>query len=58
MGKKAIQKENLHDAVVCKLEDSVLEVSRIMRDTQARHLIVVDSDLKPVGLISAFELFS
>lgn len=51
-----IDKNKLSDAVVCKADDSVLEVSRIMRDTQNRHIIVVDEKLKPVGLISAFDI--
>ncbi len=48
--------EHLTDAVVCRMEDSVLEVSRILRDTQRRHLIVLDSNDKPVGVISAVDI--
>jgi len=51
-----IQKEHLIDAVVCRENDNVLEVSRILRDTQRRHLIVLDKEDKPVGIISTVDL--
>lgn len=51
-----IENDKLYDAVICKESDSVLEVSRIMRDTRKRHIIVVDSGLKPMGVISAFDI--
>lgn len=52
----AIDKRILHDAVICKENDSVLEASQIMRDTQTRHVIVVDADMKPLGIISPFDI--
>lgn len=51
-----LDKSLLHDAVVCKEEDSVLEVSRIMRDTKARHVIVINEDTFPIGIISPFDI--
>ena len=42
-----IELSKLHDAVVCNEDDNVLEVSRIMRDTRKRHILVVDDHLKP-----------
>ena len=51
-----IEKEKLDDAVICKEDDSVLEVDRIMRDTKTRHIIVIDKNLKPSGIISAFDI--
>ena len=51
-----ITKELLNDAVICKENDDVLEVSRIIRDTKARHIIVVDQHLKPLGIISPFDI--
>ena len=51
-----IQKEHLTDAVVCHENDNILEVSRILRDTQRRHLFVIDKDDKPVGVISAVDI--
>lgn len=56
MTDKKIEKEILYDAVICNENDDVLEVSRIMRDTKARHLIVVDENLKPLGIISPFDI--
>lgn len=52
----AIRREHLHDAVICKEHDSVLEVAKIMRDTLTRQLIVVDKSLKPIGIITAFDV--
>jgi signal-transduction protein with cAMP-binding, CBS, and nucleotidyltransferase domain len=51
-----INREILHDAVICKEKDNILEVSRIIRDTKARHIIVVDKNLKPLGIISPFDI--
>ena len=51
-----IKKEHLHDAVVCKENDSILEVSKIMRDTLTRQLIVVDESLVPLGIITSFDI--
>lgn len=53
---KVIEEEVLGDAVVCKEKDSILEVARIIRDTKARHVIVVDKKLKPLGIISPFDI--
>lgn len=51
-----ISKGLLHDVVFCKETESVLDVSRILRDTRARHLIVTDSKKKPVGIISTVDI--
>ncbi|MBI4439225.1 CBS domain-containing protein [Candidatus Woesearchaeota archaeon] len=51
-----IGNENLTDAVVCKADDTVLEVSRILRDTRRRHLIVTDGTGKPMGIISTVDI--
>ena len=56
MEDKKIDKGILYDAVICNESDNVLKVSRIMRDTKARHLIVVDKSLKPLGIISPFDI--
>ncbi len=56
MDDKKIDKGILYDAVVCREKDNALKVSRIMRDTRARHLIVVDKNLKPLGIISPFDI--
>lgn len=53
---KMMKKEHLIDAVICREDDDVLEVSRILRDTQRRHLIVLDGNDKPVGIISTVDL--
>lgn len=51
-----IDKTKLNDTVICKEDDSILEVSRILRDTRSRHLIVVNKDLKPIGVISTVDI--
>ncbi len=51
-----IKPEHMTDAVVCRFDESVLEVSRILRDTQRRHLIVLDEKDKPVGIISTVDI--
>ena len=51
-----IEISKLHDAVICNEEDSVLEISRIMRDTRKRHILVIDAHLKLLGVISAFDI--
>ncbi len=51
-----IDKNHLHDVVVCKEDDTLLEVSRILRDTQSRHLIVVNKNLSPMGIISTVDI--
>lgn len=51
-----IEKNKLQDAVICDENDTVLEVSRILRDTRSRHLIVVDSEQKPLGIISTVDI--
>jgi len=51
-----IKKEHLIDAVICREDDDVFEVSRILRDTQRRHLTVLDKQDKPVGVISTVDI--
>jgi len=51
-----IDKNKLMDAVTCKDDDNILEVSRILRDTQTRHLIVVDENRMPAGIISSVDI--
>ena len=53
---KMINKEELQDAVFCKEKDTILEVSKILRDTQSRHIIIVNENLKPVGIISTVDI--
>ncbi len=51
-----MDKSKLNDAVICKQGDSILEVSRILRDTQCRHLIVVDESFCPKGIVSTVDI--
>lgn len=51
-----IKKEHLIDAVICRENDDVLEVSRILRDTQRRHLLVLNKEDAPIGVISSVDI--
>jgi signal-transduction protein with cAMP-binding, CBS, and nucleotidyltransferase domain len=51
-----MEKEKLNEALICNENDDILEVSRILRDTGQRHLIVVDSNIKPKGIISTVDI--
>ncbi|OIO80765.1 hypothetical protein AUJ84_02660 [Candidatus Pacearchaeota archaeon CG1_02_32_132] len=51
-----MEKNKLLDAVVCNENDSVLEASKILRDTQTRHLIVINDSKEPVGILSAVDI--
>jgi signal-transduction protein with cAMP-binding, CBS, and nucleotidyltransferase domain len=51
-----IEKNHLIDAIICREDEKVLEVSRILRDTQRRHIIVLDSNDWPVGIISTVDI--
>ncbi len=51
-----IGKHLLNDVVFCNENDSILEVSRILRDTKSRHLIIIDSHKKPLGIISTVDI--
>ena len=51
-----IDKNLLQDVVICRKNDTILEVARILRDTKSRHLIVVDENEKPLGIISTVDI--
>ena len=51
-----IEIRHLLDAVTCHDSDSVLIVSRILRDTQTRHAVVIDEHKKPIGIVSAVDI--
>jgi len=51
-----INKEHLIDAVICREKDTILGVSRIIRDTQRRHLLVLDNKDFPIGIISTVDI--
>lgn len=51
-----IDKNLLQDVVICRKNDTILEVARILRDTKSRHLIVVDEEDKPLGIISTVDI--
>lgn len=51
-----INKNLLQDVVFCNDDASVLDVSRILRDTRTRHLIVVNEKKSPIGIISTVDI--
>ena len=46
----------LSECVICKEDDPVLEVAKILRDTGARHIFVVNENEKPLGVISTVDI--
>ena len=54
--KRTIQSEDLTKTVICTLEEPVTEVARILRDTRARHLLVLDDNKCPQGIISTTDI--
>ena len=50
-----MERKHISQVVVCRENDNVLEVCRILRDTQQRHLIVVNDKDFPVGVISTVD---
>jgi len=51
-----MEKKDLTEVIICREEDTVLEVSRVLRDTRARHLVVLNTEDKPVGIISTVDV--
>jgi predicted transcriptional regulator len=50
-----MERKHISQVVVCRENDKVLEVCRVLRDTQQRHLIVVNDKDAPVGVISTVD---
>ena len=40
------------DLITCYADQDITEASRLMRERQIRHLVVVDRDHRPVGMMS------
>ena len=51
-----IEKNKLLDAIVCGEEDTILEESQILRDTQTRHILVLNKEKHPIGVISTVDI--
>ncbi len=51
-----IDHKDVSKVVIARVGDSILEVSRILRDTRARHLVVIDQHDAPVGIISSVDI--
>ena len=48
--------DTLRQVVICKEEDDIVEAAKILRDTRQRHLIVVNSEKEPLGIISTVDI--
>ncbi len=46
----------INKVLTAKVDDSVLEVAKILRDTLSRHLVVIDENEKPVGFLSVVDI--
>ena len=51
-----MERKMLDDVVTCLQDDNVLEAARILRDTSVRHLVVIDLEKKPVGVLSTVDI--
>lgn len=47
---------DLSQCIVCNHNETVVETARILRDCQSRHLLVLDDQKKPVGVISTVDI--
>ncbi len=48
--------EHLSEIVICNHKDNVVKVARILRDTNSRHLLVLNDKKQPVGVISTVDV--
>ena len=46
----------LIEPYTCEEGDTVIEVSRKLRQTTLRHIFVVDKEMRPVGIISVIDI--
>ena len=51
-----LNKNLLNDAVICKEEETVYEIAVVLKETFRKHLVVVDSDGKPKGIVSQSDI--
>ncbi len=51
-----INKCYMKDVLVARRGESVLEVSKILRDTQKRNLVVIDNEDRPIGFLSVVDI--
>lgn len=51
-----LQFEHLSETVICNHKDNVVKVSRILRDTNSRHLLVLNDKKQPTGVISTVDI--
>jgi len=48
--------DTLRQVIICNEDDDVVEVAKILRDTRHRHLIVVNTEKEPLGIISTVDI--
>lgn len=46
----------LIEALTCKKDDSVKQVARLLKDNERRHILVLDENEYPVGLVSTTDM--
>jgi CBS domain-containing protein len=51
-----ISKKELSNAKVCYDFENVLEAANILKETKARHLIVINEENAPIGIISSVDI--
>ena len=53
---QVIDEEDLFNAIICYEDESVLVAAEVLKDSQRKHLIIVNSEVKPVGVLSSFDI--
>jgi CBS domain-containing protein len=51
-----IRREHLIAPITCKPNDSAMKIAQELRDANRRHIIVIDNDESPLGIISVRDL--
>ncbi len=51
-----IKELKLFDVVTANDEDSIVDVAKLIKERRVRHVYVIDSDRKPVGVISTVDI--
>lgn len=53
---KSISQEDLFNAIICYSNEDVFTAATVLKDSRRKHLIVVDSKITPIGVLSSFDI--
>ena len=46
----------IYDAITCQENSTIVDVAKIFKKTQAKHIYVIDANKKPAGIISTVDI--